>query len=50
MQPSQQHVVYFGGEMAVNPATHEAINKEEVVLRKPVIYLRPWKVEGTQHG
>ena len=50
MQPAQQHIVYFDGEMAVPPATHKAINQENVYLSKPVTYLRFWWVEGRQHG
>ena len=45
MQPANQHIVYFGGEMAVSPATHERINQEEVLLSKAVTYLRLWRVE-----
>ena len=45
MQPIEQHIVYFDVEMAVSPATHEAINQKIVDLRKPVAYLRLWKVE-----
>ena len=30
MQPAQQHIIYFNGEMAVSPATHKKINQEEV--------------------
>ena len=49
MQPIEQHIVYFGGVMAVSSATHKKINKEKVYFRKLVIYLRLWKVEGTKH-
>ena len=45
MQPVQQYIVYFGGEMAVSPATHEAINEEQVALGKLVTYLSLWWVE-----
>ena len=43
-----QYVVYFNEEVA-STATHEAINKKEVSLSKPVTYFRLWRVEQSQH-
>ena len=49
MQPAQ-FIVYFGNDEAVSPAIHEIANKSHVDLRKPVTYLRSWRVEEPQHG
>ena len=44
MQPVQ-FIVYFCNKEAVSPATHKKINRENVRLSKPVIYLSFRRVE-----
>ena len=47
MQPVQL-IVYFGKRQP-SSATHKKINREKVVISKPVIYLSFWRVERAKN-
>ena len=45
-----QWVVYSNSEGAVSPTSHEKINREKIVLSKPVAYFSVGIVEHVKNG